>query len=102
MRSTPLYQTLVGAWPLEMHGEAERGEFTGRIQQYMEKAIHEAKINLSWLNPNPDYVDAMNSFVKETYRPQSAAKLTCSVNRCRDSFLRLFILDSSILWLKPS
>jgi (1->4)-alpha-D-glucan 1-alpha-D-glucosylmutase len=60
-----LYQTLVGAWPLEMEYEGDHSEFTGRIQQYMEKAIHEAKVNLSWLNPNPQYVRAMNSFVKE-------------------------------------
>ncbi len=62
-----LYQTLVGAWPLEMR--QERREFIGRIQQYMEKAIHEAKINLSWLNPNPQYVDAMNSFVEGILSP---------------------------------
>ena len=40
-----------------------RRNFIGRIQQYMEKAVHEAKVNLSWLNPNPQYVDAMNSFI---------------------------------------
>jgi (1->4)-alpha-D-glucan 1-alpha-D-glucosylmutase len=64
-----LYQTLVGAWPLEMRYEDERGDFIGRIQQYMEKAIHEAKVNLSWLNPNPQYVEAMNSFVEGILLP---------------------------------
>jgi (1->4)-alpha-D-glucan 1-alpha-D-glucosylmutase len=64
-----LYQTLVGAWPLEMKYEDERRQFVGRIQQYMEKAIHEAKVNLSWLNPNPQYVDATNSFVEGILSP---------------------------------
>jgi (1->4)-alpha-D-glucan 1-alpha-D-glucosylmutase len=65
-----LYQTLVGAWPLEMQYEDERRQFVGRIQQYMEKAIHEAKVNLSWLNPNPQYVDATNSFVEGILSPR--------------------------------
>ncbi len=52
-----LYQTIVGAMPLRMESERDRQEFIGRIQQYMEKAAHEAKVNLSWLNPNPEYVD---------------------------------------------
>jgi (1->4)-alpha-D-glucan 1-alpha-D-glucosylmutase len=64
-----LYQTLVGAWPLEMRCENECRGFVGRVQQYMEKAIHEAKVNLSWLNPNQQYADAMNSFVEEILSP---------------------------------
>ena len=51
-----LYQTLAGAWPLHMNSEEERREFVARVQQYMEKAMHEAKVNLSWLNSNPEYV----------------------------------------------
>jgi (1->4)-alpha-D-glucan 1-alpha-D-glucosylmutase len=30
----------------------------------MTKALSEAKVNLSWTNPNPEYVDAVNSFVR--------------------------------------
>ena len=65
-----LYQTLVGAWPLEMGYEGDQREFVERIQKYMEKAIHEAKVNLGWLNPNPQYVRAMNSFVEEILSPR--------------------------------
>lgn len=69
-----LYQTLVGAWPLKMQGENDRLEFVGRIQQYMEKAIHEAKINLGWLNPNPEYAKAVNSFLEEVLSPAHRGK----------------------------
>jgi len=71
-----LYQTLVGCWPLHMQGEAEAQSavFLQRIQQYMEKAIHEAKVNLSWLNPNPDYVAAMNSFIEKILTPSFRGK----------------------------
>src|SRR5262245_32273345 len=55
-----LYQTLVGAWPLEalaeapfemMEGQA-RQSFVQRIQEYMIKALREAKVHSSWLNPD--------------------------------------------------
>ncbi len=64
-----LYQTLVGAWPLQMNTENQRLEFLGRIQQYMEKAVHEAKVNLSWLNPNSDYVSGINTFLERILSP---------------------------------
>ncbi len=70
-----LYQTLVGAWPLRMDSEEQPGEFLRRIQQYMEKAVHEAKVNLSWLNSNPEYVAGMNSFLERILSPTSRGKI---------------------------
>ncbi len=64
-----LYQTIVGAIPMRMDSERDWQEFTGRIQQYMEKAAHEAKVNLSWLNPNPEYADALKEFVARILSP---------------------------------
>jgi (1->4)-alpha-D-glucan 1-alpha-D-glucosylmutase len=58
-----LYQTLVGAWPLEGI-DGERGEaFVARIQQYMEKATREAKVHTSWINPNHAYDDGLRGFI---------------------------------------
>ncbi len=58
-----LYQTLVGTWPLEPLEKHSHHEFTERIQGYMQKAIHEAKQRTSWINPNPEYDDAVRTFV---------------------------------------
>jgi (1->4)-alpha-D-glucan 1-alpha-D-glucosylmutase len=58
-----LYQTLLGAWPAEPDDDAEHAEFVHRIQAYMEKATHEAKVHTSWINPNADYDDAIRQFV---------------------------------------
>jgi (1->4)-alpha-D-glucan 1-alpha-D-glucosylmutase len=69
-----LYQTLVGAWPLRLTGDKQRTEFVRRIQQYMEKAVHEAKVNVSWLNPNPDYVAGMNDFLERILSPTYRGK----------------------------
>ncbi len=71
------YQTLVGAWPIEppsppplspsegegrLSGEEYAG-FVRRMQQYMQKAVHEAKVHTSWINPNPTYDEAVDRFV---------------------------------------
>lgn len=58
-----LYQTLVGAWPLGPLGPEARAEFVLRIQDYMIKALHEAKTHTSWINPNAEYDDAIREFV---------------------------------------
>jgi len=57
-----LYQTLIGAWPLDPV-RADWGQFVRRIEQYMLKAVREAKEHTSWANTNTDYENAVSSFV---------------------------------------
>lgn len=49
-----LYQTLVGAWPLD----------TDRAVAYMAKATREAKVHTSWTDPVADYDHALEAFVR--------------------------------------
>ncbi|GAB4212053.1 MAG: malto-oligosyltrehalose synthase [Roseiflexaceae bacterium] len=58
-----LYQTLLGTWPFQPMDKQQRQEYTARIQDYMIKAIREAKVHTSWLNPNQAYDDAVRAFV---------------------------------------
>ncbi len=58
-----LYQTLIGAWPLGNQDAAGWKDFVQRMQQYMFKAIREAKEHSSWANPNTAYENATNEFV---------------------------------------
>lgn len=58
-----LYQTIAGAWPWRMETAEEREAFLNRIQQYAFKALSEAKVNLSWVNPDQAYVDAVHEFL---------------------------------------
>ena len=58
-----LYQTLVGAWPLEPYSAQEYGQFVERVQAYMTKALHEAKVHSSWINPDEAYDEAIKQFV---------------------------------------
>lgn len=67
-----LYQTLIGAWPLEPHGPDEYATFVERIQAYMTKALREAKVRTSWVNPNEEYETAVRDFVTRVLDDQPA------------------------------
>jgi (1->4)-alpha-D-glucan 1-alpha-D-glucosylmutase len=65
-----LYQTLVGAWPFEAFNDQNGWDpFRERIEQYMLKAIREAKKSTSWINRNTAYENAVSSFVKSLLTP---------------------------------
>jgi (1->4)-alpha-D-glucan 1-alpha-D-glucosylmutase len=59
------YQTLVGAWPAESFTPQEFADFRERIGTYMLKAVKEAKVHTSWVNPNEAYNHAVSKFVNE-------------------------------------
>ncbi|HXG11105.1 MAG TPA: malto-oligosyltrehalose synthase [Gemmataceae bacterium] len=65
-----LYQTLLGAWPLEPYSAEEYAQFVERIQTYVMKALHEAKVHTSWINPNPAYDEAVQRFVARILDPE--------------------------------
>jgi (1->4)-alpha-D-glucan 1-alpha-D-glucosylmutase len=52
-----LYQTLLGAWPINEE----------RMQQYMLKAVREAKQHTSWLNPNEKFETALKDFIEALF-----------------------------------
>ena len=61
-----LYQTLLGTWPVDLDGAPVSSvgpKFIARIQRYMAKALKEAKLNTSWIQPNENWDDAMQEFV---------------------------------------
>jgi (1->4)-alpha-D-glucan 1-alpha-D-glucosylmutase len=65
-----LYQTLLGAWPLTAMSTDEHAEFVSRIQNYMSKALKEAKLHTSWINPNEAYDGAVREFVQAVLEPR--------------------------------
>ena len=72
-----LYQTLVGAWPSELLTDQSKDSdnhwknFRERIENYMLKAIREAKQNTSWINRNTEYESAVSSFVHALLTPDA-------------------------------
>jgi (1->4)-alpha-D-glucan 1-alpha-D-glucosylmutase len=65
-----LYQTLVGAWPLEEE----------RAAAYIEKAAREAKLRTSWTEPDSDYERALRGFVAGLYRSDFPDELAAFVD----------------------
>jgi (1->4)-alpha-D-glucan 1-alpha-D-glucosylmutase len=70
-----IYQTLAGAWPWSIRTLDDRQAFLDRIQQYVTKALNEAKVNLSWTNPNPAYLDAVHGFLRAILMPSGRGAL---------------------------
>jgi (1->4)-alpha-D-glucan 1-alpha-D-glucosylmutase len=72
-----LYQTLLGTWPMQPNGEPKAvatPEYVERIQAYMDKALHEAKINTSWIQSNEEWDAAMRDFVAKILDASSRNK----------------------------
>src|SRR5581483_2293477 len=65
-----LYQTLVGAWPLE----GRDATFTERIQAYALKAAREGKEQTSWLNPHQAYETGLRTFIARILDPLFASE----------------------------
>jgi (1->4)-alpha-D-glucan 1-alpha-D-glucosylmutase len=56
-----LYQTMIGAWPLD---EVETPDFKQRLKEYMIKAVKEAKSLTNWIQPNKAYEDSIMLFIE--------------------------------------
>jgi (1->4)-alpha-D-glucan 1-alpha-D-glucosylmutase len=52
-----IFQTLVGAWPLELE----------RLEAYVEKALREAKVNTSWVEPAAAYERSVRDWCRSLY-----------------------------------
>src|SRR5260221_7113963 len=74
-----LYQTLIGAWPIDHD----------RTWGYMLKACREAKINTSWHEPNTSFEEKIRGFVGGVFEtPEFIARL--------ESFIEPLILPGRI------
>lgn len=54
-----IYQTLIGAYPLI---KKEEDNFGNRLQEYLQKALREAKSHSNWSAPNEAYEEATKAF----------------------------------------
>jgi (1->4)-alpha-D-glucan 1-alpha-D-glucosylmutase len=54
-----IYQTVVGVWPASVE----------RLEEYVRKALREAKRNTNWIEPNEEWEDAVVAFCRGLYAP---------------------------------
>jgi (1->4)-alpha-D-glucan 1-alpha-D-glucosylmutase len=60
------YQVLLGIWPFGATADAAPEGIVVRLQEYMVKAVREAKVNTNWTDSDPSYVEAVAAFVAAT------------------------------------
>ena len=92
-----LYQTLVGTWPMQPSGEPEETstpEYVERLQTYMAKALNEAKINTSWIQPNEEWLAAMRDFIAKILETSLKAKFFPSFLLVAKEIARLGAINS--------
>ena len=56
-----IYQTLVGAWPID----------ADRLRTFMRKAMREAKLRTSWTDPDTEYEAAVDAFIDSLFTSES-------------------------------
>jgi (1->4)-alpha-D-glucan 1-alpha-D-glucosylmutase len=92
-----LYQTLVGTWPIQGSGEPEgtaTQEYIERIQAYMAKALHEAKLNTSWIQPNEEWDAAMHDFIAKILDSSPRNKFLPAFLPVAQEIARLGVINS--------
>ncbi len=67
-----LYQTLVGTLPVASMSKSIHAGYVQRIENYMLKAIREAKRRTSWIDPNAPYERAMQAFIQAILEPSAS------------------------------
>ncbi len=65
-----LYQTLIGVWP----PNGTDASLVERVQAFALKAAREAKLETSWLNPDPFYEDGLRTFIARILDPAASGE----------------------------
>ena len=92
-----LYQTLLGTWPTAANGAPEQNpgaEYIQRIQAYMTKALNEAKLNTSWIQPNEEWLAATRNFVAKILEPSAKNKFLPTFLPVAEEIARLGAINS--------
>ncbi|HSB61994.1 MAG TPA: malto-oligosyltrehalose synthase, partial [Vicinamibacteria bacterium] len=88
------YQTLVGALPPGRLEEASLRAFVPRLQEYLRKALREAKVRTSWVRPDAAYEEAVLRFVETCLDPQRGRRFLEDVAGFLEGVLRPGLLNA--------
>ena len=92
-----LYQTLLGTWPVASNGRPMDNvgpEYVERIQAYMTKALNEAKLNTSWIQPNEEWLAATGDFVAKVLDATPKNKFLATFLPVAEEIARLGVINS--------
>lgn len=89
-----IYQTLIGTWPLASMNDDERQDYISRIQAYMTKALHEAKANSSWIEPNEAWDQSVRDFIQRILNPDEKNRFITSFEAFANPIAELGAVNS--------
>jgi len=89
-----IYQTLLGIWPLEELTPASRADLTGRLQEYLLKALKEGKVNSSWTEPNEEWEAGVSAFIGRILDEKSGQKFLNDLIPFAEEIARLGAMNS--------
>jgi (1->4)-alpha-D-glucan 1-alpha-D-glucosylmutase len=90
-----LYQALVGCWPVEVDvGHQAPADLVERLQEYMLKAVREAKVHTSWLTPNQQYEDALEGFVERILTGDGGRRFVPAMRALQDRIAVIGMMNS--------
>jgi (1->4)-alpha-D-glucan 1-alpha-D-glucosylmutase len=89
-----LYQTLIGTWPAESLDDSRWDRFVKRIEQYMLKAVREAKEHTSWAHANADYEEAVTGFVHSVLERSERNRFLAHIEKFQRRVSRIGIFNS--------
>jgi (1->4)-alpha-D-glucan 1-alpha-D-glucosylmutase len=70
-----LYQSLIGSIP----ANGITPDFVDHLKAYLQKAVREAKLETSWLNPNVAYEDGVAAFIDAILNPEASSEFLSSL-----------------------
>jgi (1->4)-alpha-D-glucan 1-alpha-D-glucosylmutase len=88
-----LYQTLLGVWPLAS-APGDLAKLEPRIWQFMQKALREAKLRTSWMQPQEQWEEAMRSFIGDLLSPAKSAAFLEDISAFARQIARRGLLNS--------
>jgi (1->4)-alpha-D-glucan 1-alpha-D-glucosylmutase len=69
------YQALLGVWPPEADDPSRMPDtLVDRLKAYMNKAVKEAKLHSSWINPDEAYEQGVATFIERALAPNHHGK----------------------------
>lgn len=89
-----LYQTLIGSWPLYPMDASARAQYIDRIEKYLIKALKEAKIHTSWINPNEPYEKGVREFIYKILNLESDNQFTNHFERFIQPIIKAGMFNS--------
>ncbi len=76
-----IYQSLIATWPFDSMDDYEREEYTLRIDHYLKKAMKEAKVHTSWVDPHDTHEKDVHLFVHSILDPNASKRFLADFSR---------------------